>query len=96
VPLALVFRSELARLRIGIGLLIALLAGAADIVGVVSLSIGAERGDNSIVLAASAVFPLIAVALSIVVLKERLVPNQVVGVALVVLGLLLLGVGAAG
>ena len=76
--------------------MIALLAGAADIVGVVSLSVGAERGDNSIVLAASAVFPLIAVALSIVVLRERLVPNQVVGVALVVLGLLLLGVGAAG
>jgi uncharacterized membrane protein len=76
--------------------MIALLAGAADIVGVVSLSVGAERGDNSIVLAASAVFPLIAVALSIVVLHERLVPNQVVGIALVVLGLLLLGVGAAG
>ena len=44
-------------------------------------------------LAASAVFPLIAVALSIVVLHERLVPNQVVGIALVVVGLLLLGVG---
>jgi uncharacterized membrane protein len=96
VPLALFFRTELARLRIGVGLLLALLAGAADIVGVVSLSVGAERGDNSIVLAASAVFPLIAVALSIVVLHERLVPNQVVGVVLVVLGLVLLGVGAAG
>ena len=69
VPLALFFRTELARLRLGAGLMIALLAGAADIVGVVSLSVGAERGDNSIVLAASAVFPLIAVALSIVVLR---------------------------
>jgi uncharacterized membrane protein len=94
VPLAVFFRAELARLRIGVGLFIALLAGAADILGVVSLSVGSERGENSIVLAASAVFPLIAVGLSIAVLRERLVPNQVVGIAFVVVGLLLLGVGS--
>ena len=48
----------------------------------------------SIVLAASAVFPLIAVLLSHVTLGERLATNQYVGIGFVVLGLLLLGVGS--
>jgi uncharacterized membrane protein len=56
-------------------------------------SVGSERGLNSIVLAASAVFPLIAVTLSVIVFKERLVANQLAGVVLVVGGLLLLGLG---
>ncbi len=93
LPLVVVFRRELSRLRPGFGLWVALLAGAADILGVVTFSVGSERGLNSIVLAASAVFPLIAVALSVIVFKERLVANQFVGVVLVVGGLLLLGLG---
>ncbi|HEX6581273.1 MAG TPA: EamA family transporter [Actinomycetota bacterium] len=93
LPLVLVFRRELSRLRPGFGLWIALLAGAADILGVVTFSVGSERGLNSIVLASSAVFPLIAVALSVIVFKERLVANQIVGIVLVVGGLLLLGLG---
>ncbi|MET1012857.1 MAG: EamA family transporter [Actinomycetota bacterium] len=93
LPVVVVFRKELARLRPGPGLWIALLAGAADILGVVTFSIGSERGLNSIVLASSAVFPLIAVALSVIVFKERLVANQIVGIVLVVGGLLLLGLG---
>ena len=93
LPLVVVFRKELARVRPGPGLWIALLAGAADILGVVTFSAGSERGLNSIVLASSAVFPLIAVTLSVLVFKERLVANQVVGIALVVGGLLLLGLG---
>jgi drug/metabolite transporter (DMT)-like permease len=86
-------RGELRGVRPGAGLWIALLAGAADLLGVVTYSIGAARGFVSIVLAASAVFPLIAVVLSIAVFEERVVPNQVVGIALVVGGLLLLGLG---
>lgn len=93
LPLVFVFRRELSRLRPGFGLWMALLAGAADILGVVTFSIGSERGLNSIVLASSAVFPLIAVALSLIVFKERLVANQIVGIVLVVGGLLLLGLG---
>ena len=93
LPLPIVFRRELSRVRVGIGLGIALLAGAADILGVVTFSAGSERGLNSIVLAASAVFPLIAITLSVIVFKERMVANQVVGVALVIGGLLLLGLG---
>jgi uncharacterized membrane protein len=92
-PLWLAFRSEFRRVRIGPGLWIALLAGAADLLGVVAFSAGSERGFVSIVLAASAVFPLIAVILSILVFEERIVANQVAGVGLVVGGLLLLGLG---
>ncbi len=73
------------------GLVIALASGAADLLGVVTYSIGASQGLLSIVLIASAVFPLIAVALSIAFLHERPVANQYVGIALVVTGLLVLG-----
>ena len=93
VPLVFVFRRQVSRVRPGVGLWIALLAGAADLLGVVAYAIGAERGFVSIVLAASAVFPLIAVVLSITVFEERVVANQVVGIALVIGGLLLLGLG---
>lgn len=93
LPLVAVSRRELSQVRLGVGLWIALLAGAADILGVVTFSAGSERGLNSIVLAASAVFPLIAITLSVIVFKERMVTNQVVGVALVIGGLLLLGLG---
>jgi uncharacterized membrane protein len=93
MPLALTFRRELVPLRPGLGLWIALIAGAADILGVVMYSVGATRGYISIVLAASAVFPLIAITLSIAVFKERIVANQIVGIVLVVSGLLLLGLG---
>jgi len=93
LPLAVVFRNQIARVRPGVGLWVALLAGGADVLGVVMFSAGSERGFVSIVLAASAVFPLIAVALSIAVFKERVVANQLLGIALVVGGLLLLGLG---
>jgi drug/metabolite transporter (DMT)-like permease len=93
LPLVLVSRRELSRVHLGLGLGIALLAGAADILGVVTFAAGSERGLNSIVLAASAVFPLIAITLSVIVFKERMVANQMVGVALVIGGLLLLGLG---
>jgi uncharacterized membrane protein len=93
LPLALAFRRQLGALRPGFGLWVALFAGAADILGVVSFAAGSERGFVSIVLAASAVFPLIAITLSIAVFKERIVANQIVGIVLVVSGLLLLGLG---
>jgi uncharacterized membrane protein len=93
VPLAAARPKDVARIAkasaVAIGL--ALATGAADIVGVTAFSAGAEHGQLSIVLAASAVFPLIAVVLSFVFLRERLVTNQYAGIGLVVVGLLLLG-----
>lgn len=98
VPLVLVRRREFVALRgrpeVGAGIAVALAAGAADVLGVTTYSIGSELGFISIVVAASAVFPAIAVGLSIVFLRERLVPNQWLGVALVLSGLVLLGLGS--
>jgi uncharacterized membrane protein len=93
VPLAIVVRSKLPQIRDRRGLTFALVAALADVVGVIGLSIGSERGFVSITLAASAVFPLVAVILSLLILHERLVMNQFVGIALVIGGLLMLGSG---
>jgi drug/metabolite transporter (DMT)-like permease len=89
-PLVLVRRRAFVGLAAaGIGM--ALLTGSADLLGVVTYSIGSERGFLSIVLAASAVFPMIAVTGSVAFLGERPVRNQYVGVVVVALGLVLLG-----
>lgn len=95
VPLAIARRHELRTIAAGgvAGIALALAAGAADILGVTTYSYGSETGLLSIVLAASAVFPLVAVILSVWLLHERPVTNQYVGIALVVAGLLLLGFG---
>jgi len=71
----------------------AALVGLADIGGVALYSIGAERGLISIVTAASATFVIIPVAAGIAFLGERPAPNQLLGVGLVVVGLLMLGLG---
>ena len=84
-------RSLAARLPARAGIGAAIGVGAADLVGVIAFSIGTQAGLVSIVLVASAVFPLIAVGLSVAYLGERPVPNQYVGVGLVAAGLLLLG-----
>ena len=95
IPLAVVARSQLPQIRDRRGLTFAFVAAIADIVGVIGLSVGSERGFVSITLAASAIFPLVAVILSLLILHERLVPNQYAGIALVIGGLLMLGFGAA-
>ena len=94
IPLAFLARSHLPRIRDRRGLWFAFIAAVADLVGVIGLSVGSERGYVSVTLAASAVFPLIAVVLSLLILHERLVANQFVGIALVVVGLLMLGFGS--
>jgi drug/metabolite transporter (DMT)-like permease len=96
VPLVLARPKDMGRLRTAgrTAITLALAAGAADIVGVTAYSYGAEQGFLTLVLAASAVFPLIAVVLSYRYLHERLVPNQYGGIALVVAGLLLLALGS--
>jgi drug/metabolite transporter (DMT)-like permease len=89
--LSIVRRREFDRVGWNAGVLLALASGAADLLGVVSYSIGASRGLLSVVLIASAVFPLVAVVLSVWLLHERPVASQYVGIALVVAGLLVLG-----
>jgi uncharacterized membrane protein len=87
-------RSEIAGIGMNRMTAAALGVGLADLLGVIAFSSGAEMGFVSIVLTASAVFPLIAVVLSIVLLHERPVPNQYAGIAFVIGGLLMLGIGA--
>jgi drug/metabolite transporter (DMT)-like permease len=86
-------RYPLRRIGANPGSAYALASGASDLLGVVSFSVGAAAGFISIVLVSSAVFPLLAVAMSVALLGERLVPNQYTGVALVVVGLAMLGIG---
>jgi uncharacterized membrane protein len=99
LPVIALRRRDFTRLRAGggarTGIVVALAAGAADILGVTTYSAGAEAGFLSIVLAASAVFPMVAVLLSISFLHERLAANQWVGVVLVVVGLLTLALGGS-
>jgi drug/metabolite transporter (DMT)-like permease len=70
---------------------IALVLALADISGTASFGYGAEVGLISIVTAVSATYPLIPVIGAIFLFGERPAPNQYVGVALVVAGLILLG-----
>ena len=91
--LALSQRHRFGRVGLHGGLLMALGVGAADLLGVISFSYGASQGFVSVVLIASAVFPLIAVVLSVGLLHERPAVNQYVGIALTVLGLVVLGLG---
>jgi drug/metabolite transporter (DMT)-like permease len=68
--------------------------GVAELAGTIAYARGAEVGFVSIVTAASATYPLIPVLGGLHLLEERLAPLQYVGIALVVVGLALLGLGA--
>jgi drug/metabolite transporter (DMT)-like permease len=83
--------AESARAAGAIGFALAL--GFVDIVGTASFGYGAEVGLLSIVIAVSAIYPLIPVIGGVFLFGERPAPNQFVGVGLVVVGLALLGIG---
>lgn len=75
------------------GLAVAAAAGVADIFGVAMYSYGAEVGFISIVTAASATFVLFPIVAGVALFGERPGPTQLLGIALVIGGLLLLGLG---
>jgi drug/metabolite transporter (DMT)-like permease len=70
---------------------LAVLVGVVELLGTIAYARGAEVGLVSIVTAASATYPLIPVFGGVAVLHERPAPNQYLGVALVVAGLVVLG-----
>lgn len=70
---------------------LAAIVGVVELVGTISYARGAEVGLVSIVTAASATYPLIPVLGGVALLHERPVPTQFAGVAMVIGGLLLLG-----
>lgn len=71
---------------------LAVLVGVMELVGTISYARGAEVGLVSIVTAASATYPLIPVLGGVMLLHERPVPTQYLGIAMVIGGLVLLGV----
>lgn len=66
--------------------------GGLDTGANVLLSLGIASGFASFVMTGSGAYPLIPALLAILVLRERLAPNQYVGVAILVAGLVALGV----
>jgi drug/metabolite transporter (DMT)-like permease len=71
---------------------LAVMVGIMELVGTIAYARGSEVGLVSIVTAASATYPLIPVLGGVMLLHERPVPTQYVGIAMVIGGLLLLGV----
>jgi drug/metabolite transporter (DMT)-like permease len=84
-------RISLAPLRVPSTLGIVALVGALDTGANVLLMLGVESGFASFVMTGSGAYPLIPAVLAILVLRERLAPNQYIGVAVLVAGLVALG-----
>ena len=56
-----------------------------------SFARGAEVGVISIVAATFSVYPLVPIAGGLLIFREKLAPNQIVGLVLVIAGLVILG-----
>ncbi len=68
--------------------------GVLDTGANVLLGLGIEAGFASFVMTGSGAYPIIPAVLAILVLRERLAPNQYLGVAVLVAGLIALGLQA--
>jgi len=75
-------------------LAIVALVGVLDIGANLLLMLGIESGYASFVMTGSGAYPIIPAVLAILVLRERLAPNQYLGVAILVAGLVGLGLQA--
>ena len=67
------------------------LIALSETIGLFAFTKGAADGTISVVAAAMSVYPLVPIAGGLVIFRERLAPNQVVGLAIVLPGLVLLG-----
>jgi drug/metabolite transporter (DMT)-like permease len=56
--------------------------------------LGVQTGSAAIVATASGAYPMVTTLLAIVLLRERLAPNQYLGIAVLLAGLVTLGVVA--
>jgi uncharacterized membrane protein len=74
-----------------VGLAVAI--GAVDLLAASAFGRGAEVGYISIVTAASAIYPVLPVLAGTVFLQERPAPNQALGVAILIAGLMAVGLG---
>jgi drug/metabolite transporter (DMT)-like permease len=85
-------RTPIAPLRVPSTLALVALVGVLDTGANVLLMLGIASGYASFVMTGSGAYPLIPAVLAILVLRERLAPNQYVGVAILIAGLVALGV----
>lgn len=84
-------RTSLAPLRDRRALALIVVVGVLDTAANVLLSLGIASGFASFVMTGSGAYPLIPALLAILVLRERLAPNQYLGVAVLIAGLVALG-----
>lgn len=89
--LVLVRRVSLAPLASAPALGLVTLVGIFDTGANVLMGLGIDRGYASFVLTGSGAYPIIPAMLAILVLRERLAPNQYLGVAVLIAGLVALG-----
>jgi drug/metabolite transporter (DMT)-like permease len=80
--------------RLSQGLWWAVAAGLIDAAGVVSFARGDQVGLVSVTGAVSSAYPLISIIGGLLLFRERLRPAQVGGAALILAGLVLLGLGS--
>src|SRR5262252_8726870 len=71
------------------GILWALLSGVCGAIGMLFFSIAIKRGDAAIIVTLSAIYPILIVLLSPLILQERLSLTHAIGVLLVTLGVVL-------
>ena len=84
-------RMPLGSLAIPPTLLLVFIVGILDTSANVLLVLGIQAGYASFVMTGSGAYPIIPAVLAILVLRERLAPNQYLGVAVLVAGLAWLG-----
>jgi drug/metabolite transporter (DMT)-like permease len=76
------------------GLAWALAAGATDAAGLIFFARGAQVGLVAVTAAVSSAYPVIPLVGGLLIFRERLLPQQVVGAILILAGLILLGLGS--
>lgn len=84
-------RVPVTALAVPASLAIVALVGVLDTGANVLLMLGVQSGFASYVMTGSGAYPIIPAVLAILVLRERLAPNQYVGVAILIAGLVGLG-----
>ena len=71
------------------GILFALVSGVCGAIGMLFFSMAIKRGDASIIVTLSAIYPVFTVLLSPLILQEKISLAHAVGVLLVTLGVIL-------
>jgi uncharacterized membrane protein len=71
------------------GILFALLSGVCGAIGMLLFSVAIKRGDASMIVTLSAIYPVFIVLLSPLILQEKISLAHVIGVLLVTLGVIL-------